>query len=151
SDATALSGLPRLRGDADRTPRVRAAHRVSPLNMNNGDIRVHSANVDEPVVDSEVRVGAEDLAAQQRAGRQARHIPSRRPQGQRDREVCVVVNLKRSRYAALSRAAVAMAESLRGIAHPGGGDAAHAACPDELVEQGVRDGADQLEVPTSLA
>ena len=44
-----------------------------------------------------------------------------------------------------------MAESLRDIAHPGGGDAAHAACSDELIEQGVRDGADQFEVPTSKA
>src|SRR5256885_9505552 len=61
------------------------------------------------------------------------------------------MDLDRPRDAALGGRAVAVAEALRHVADPRGGDPAHAARADQLVEQGVRDGTDELEFATLLS
>ena len=149
-DDHALGGHPRLLADAERAPCVRAALRVAALDVKDGHVRPHGADVHQAVDLFDVRIRAQDVAAEERPRRQVRHVPRRGPERHRDREVGVVVDLDRPRDPLLGGAPVAVAKPFGNVAHPGGGDTAHAAGADELVEQGVRDGSDELEVLAAL-
>src|SRR5205809_6029233 len=123
-DDHTLGSEPRLFTDAQRAPRMRAAVLVGALHVHDGDVRTHSAHVHQGLTGLEVGVGTQDVAAEERARRQARDVPRRRPQGERDGEIRMVVDLDRPRHRLLARPAVAVPEALGHVADPSGSDAA---------------------------
>src|SRR5207245_3714806 len=136
----------RLLGDPERSPHVRAAELVGSLHVHDGDIRPHSPDMDQAKPSRKGRVPAQDVAAKQRAGRQAGDMPRRCPKSERDRKIELIAHRNLARDVLLARAPVAVAEALRHIAHPSRGHAADAARADQLIEKRVRDGPDELEV-----
>ena len=150
ADDHSLGGQAGFLADAERPPRVRPPELVRALHMHDRDVRLHRAHLDQVAGHRQAGIRAQDIAAQQGSRGQARHVPRRGPEREGDGEVRVVVDLERTWDPVLARSPVAVAETLGHVADPGGGDAAHAPGADELVEQGIRDGPDQLEVPPAL-
>ena len=109
---------------------------------------MHSHHI---AVQNQTRVRLQDVAPQQRAGRDVRRIPRGRPQRERDGEVGVVVDLDVARDPLLGRAAVAVTEALGDVPDPRRGDPPHTARADELVEQRIRYRTHELEIPPPLA
>src|SRR5216683_2187893 len=80
-------GQPSLLGDSQRPPDMRAPHPIGALRVDDGDVRPHRPDVDEAKANRQIRIRPQDVATQERACRKARHVPGRRPQGERDREI----------------------------------------------------------------
>ena len=63
----------------------------------------------------------------------------------------MILHLDGRGHTLLDRAPVVVAEARAHVSHPRRDHPAHASRPDELVEQHVRDGADESQVPSPLA
>src|SRR4029077_13133746 len=127
------------------------SHLVGPLDVDDGDVGADRLDLHQAAGCDQPRIGAKDVAAQQRARRETRHVPGGGPQRERDREVGMVVNLERSRHLLLAGPSVAVAEPFGDVADPRRRDLPDAARPDQLVEESVRYRTDELEVATPLA
>ncbi len=109
------------------------------------DVQQAIAATDQP------RVFGDQVGAEQAMGRQVGHAQRGGLEREPDGEVGVLFELQRPRLAVLAGASKIVAEAGADVTHPGSADLAHTAGADQLIEQHVRDRADQLEVSAPLA
>ena len=148
-----LRGQASLPGNAQIAPAVSVAFGVGALDVQDRDVGLNRRDVQQAgLSQAHPRVALRQVGPEQRAGRQIRHTHRRGEQSKADREIRVLFQLEPARRnLVFDRAPVVVAEAGADVADPGCGDSPHAAGPDELIEQDVRDGSDQLQVTTLLA
>src|SRR2546428_5861094 len=146
----------RLLGDPPRPPELRVPVGVRALRDQDRDVGADRGDKYDRIAAegivraAEGRVRREDLAAEERARRDVRRAQGAREERQSDGEVAVVLDGDPPRDPLLRRAAVAVREPGGHVADPRRHDLRYAPRADELVEEDVRDRADEREVAPTL-
>src|SRR5579884_2118618 len=146
-----------LQRDPQVPPQVRVPVGVAALHVEDGHVGVHRPHGEK----LRPRKGTDHLpepwvvpchvAAQHGAGGEERHPPGRSLEGERHREVRVVLHFEGVRDTFLHRPAEVVGDPRAHVTHPRRDHTGDAPGADQLVEEDVGDRADKSEVPPSLA